>query len=256
METETLQTPRLVIPRSMKEEILYTNHNIPTAGHLGVKRTYSRIATNYYWKGMWRDTQRWVQSCPNCQMRKGNPKKNIGIAFSVPTSTPFEVVGIDLLGPFNQTLKGNRHILVFTDHFTKWVEAVAIKRQDAKTIAKHFVEEIICRHGAPAKILTDRGRALLSETLQYINQDLQIQHLKTSGYHPQTNGVTERFNKTIIEMASMFVASDQKDWDIYIPYLLFAYRTTVHSSTKETPFFLVYGRNPRNIENPLNNRGN
>ena len=136
-------------------------------------------------------------------------------------------------------------ILVFTDHFNKWVEVFAIKRIMQEVIAKHFVEDVICRHGTLEKFLTDRRTQFLSEVILEINKKLAIQKINTSPYRPQTNGLTERFNKTLVQMLTMYVGVHQKDWDEFLPYVCFAYRTAIHSSTGETPFYVMHGRDPR-----------
>ncbi len=235
---------RLVVPNSLRISVLKANHNHISAGHLGTKRTYDRINEKYYWKGMMQDVKSYINMCIDCSMRKGYPSHQLGESYTFTVSKPFEVVGMDILGPFPKTQNNNRYILVFTDYLTKWVEAIAIPNQSAQTVAENFIEYIISRHGCPTKIISDRGKSFLNEIVDQITSSLSIKHLKTSGYHPQTNGLTERFNRTIAEILSLYVSSNQKDWDIILPLLLFAYRTSTHSSTNETPFYLLHGRNP------------
>jgi hypothetical protein len=193
---------------------------------------------------MYDDVKEWVNTCRECAMRKGSPHQKYGPAVIMPSTAPFETIGMDITGPFTTTRLGNKSILVFTDHFTKWVEVFAIQGQDAETIAKHYVEGVICRHGAPRKVISDRAKNFIGHVMEEINTLLGVKHAKTSGYHPQTNGVTERFNKTLLAMLSMYVSAHQKDWDVYLPYVAFAYNTSVHSSTNETPYFLMHGRDP------------
>jgi hypothetical protein len=235
---------RLVVPDGLKKQILEENHNKPIAGHLGIKKTYERISRSYYWKGMYKDVQEWVNICVDCAMKKQAPNKALGQAETIPVSRPMEIMGTDILGPLPRTRNGNKYILTFIDHFTKWVEAFAIEKPDAQTVAKHFVENIVCRFGTPEKLLSDRGKAFIGEVMTEVNRLLEVKQLRTSGYHPQTNGMTEQFNKTMMEMLSMFVSSHQRDWDEYLPYVMFAYRNSIHSSTQETLYFLMHLRNP------------
>ena len=114
--------------------------------------------------------------------------------------------------------------------------------QKAATIAKIFVEELCCRYGTPKKILTDQGKNFMSVLLKEITDYLSIKKLRTSPYHPQTDGQTERYNRTLIEMLSCYVNKHQTDWDEYIKYCLFAYRMGVHEATQQTPFKMMYGR--------------
>ena len=117
-------------------------------------------------------------------------------------------------------------------------------KQDASTIARIMVEEIICRHGAPSRIISDCGPAFLGEVLKSIYTLLDIKKSNTTTYHPQTDGLTERFNKTLVQTLSMYVDTHQKDWNEYITFALFAYRSSIQSTTKEKPFVSLYGRQP------------
>ena len=103
-------------------------------------------------------------------MRKGNPKIQVNPLTPIKSSRPFEIVGMDILGPLPITENNNRYILVFT----KWVEIAALPCQSADLIAKHFIEDILCRHGAPEKILSDRGKAFIGDTMQEVTQIFDI----------------------------------------------------------------------------------
>src|ERR1700730_14983511 len=100
-------------------------------------------------------------------------------------------------------------------------------------------------------ILTDRGKAFIGKVMIRVCKKLQVEQLRTSAVHPQTNGLTERFNKTLIGIISMFVSAHQKDWDELIPYALYAYNTSLHPSTRHTPFYLMFNRVPNGVDNLL-----
>ena len=108
-----------------------------------------------------------------------------------------------------------------------------------------LVEEVVCHHGAPERLLSDRGSNFLSELIAKVCYLLQIKKINTSGYHPQTDGLVERFHRTLISMLSRYVEKRARDWDHYLPYMLYAYRVTAQESTRESPFFLLYGRDAR-----------
>ena len=123
---------------------------------------------------MYGDVHRYVTSCIACVTKKMQPNKNLGSLGTIIATRLWEVVGSDMLGPLPLTAKGNWYILTFTDHFTKWVEAYAIKSCTAGEVAQHFVESIICRFGAPDKLLTDRGKAFIGDLMTEINKLLQV----------------------------------------------------------------------------------
>ena len=153
-------------------------------------------------------------------------------------------MGVDIL-KLPLTYDGNQYVLVFVDYLTKWVEAFPLKDQKAETVARVMVEEVICRHGAPERLLSDRGSNFLSGLITEVCRLLQMKKVNTSGYHPQTDGLVERFHRTLISMLSRYVEKHARDWDRYLPYMLYAYRVAAQESTRESPFFLLYGRDAR-----------
>ena len=152
---------------------------------------------------------------------------------------------MDILGPLPVTARGNRYVLVVMDHFTKWPEAFALPNQEAATIARHLVDDVFCRFGAPSRLLSDRGQAFMGELLREVSAIFDVKQVHTSGYHPQTDGMVERFNATLANMLSAYVAADQSDWDVHLPRVLLAYRASTHTSTGDSPFFLNFGRDAR-----------
>ncbi len=118
------------------------------------------------------------------------------------------------------------------------------KIPEAETIARMFVEYVVCRHGAPHELHSDRGANFLSELVAEVCKLFDVQKLNTSGYHPQTNGLCEQFNSTLIQMLAKTVERFGHDWDRHLSYVLYAYRVSVQESTRESPFFLLYGRDP------------
>ena len=187
------------------------------------------------------DVERFCRSCLECVTRRGPGRSMRPPLTTIPVGGPFHRIGVDVL-QLPVTESGNKYVVVFADYLTKWVEAFAVPDQSARTIAKLLVEDIFCRHGAPEELLSDRGANFLSELVLEICKFLQIKKVNTSGYHPQTNGLVEKFNSTLISMISKVAESSGKDWDRHLPFLLFAYRTSVHDSTRESPFYLLYGR--------------
>ncbi|XP_028417823.1 uncharacterized protein LOC114542487 [Dendronephthya gigantea] len=134
---------------------------------------------------------------------------------------------------------------LFSDYLTRWPEAFAVSTIEASVIAKLLVNEIFCRHGAPKTLLSDRGKNFLSKLIREVCGLLDIKKLNTTAYHPQTDGLVERFNSIISQSLSMYVSANQKDWDEFLPSILFAYRTSPQATTGDSPFYLLYGREPR-----------
>jgi len=143
------------------------------------------------------------------------------------------------------TVNGNSYVVCFVDYLMKWVEAFLTADQRADTVAKLLDEHVVCRHGVPEELLSDRGANFLSELISDVCNLLGMRKINTSGYHPQTDGLVEKFNSTLIHMIAKCCELRQHDWDEHLPYLLFAYRSSIQESTRESPFHLLYGRDPR-----------
>lgn len=237
----------LVIPHSMRADILHAMHDEPTAGHLGFDKTYAKIRTRFWWHGISGDTREWIRSCTACQQRKTPRLPPAGKLQPLIVNEPWHTVAVDAMGPLDKTTHGNQYILVFSDLFTKWVEAFAVPSIDAETYAKIFVEQIVCRFGPPQRLLSDRGSNFLAQVSNAIYDLLKIKKISTSAYHPQTDGLVERFNHTLADMIATAEINHLQDWDTILPYLCYAYNTSPQKSTHFSPFFLTYGREPPQI---------
>ena len=140
----------------------------------------------------------------------------------IPVEGSFDRVAVDVLGPFPGTHCGSRYIVVFSDYYTRWPEAFALPSCEAHRIASFLINEIMIRHSAPRTLLSDRGRNFLSALVKETCKMMNTSKLNTTAYHPQTDGLVERFNGTLAQTLSMFVSSNQKDWDQHLPQVLFA----------------------------------
>ena len=153
-----------------------------------------------------------------------------------------QVVAVDILGPFPDSPSGNRYIL---DYFTRWAEAYAIPNQEASTVAEKLVTEFFLRFSPPQQLHSDRGRQFESALLREIFRILGIHKTHTTPYHPQSDGLVERFNRTLLHMLATSAREHPATWANHLPKLCMAYNTSVQSSTGYTPFFLMFGREAR-----------
>ncbi|UYV67511.1 hypothetical protein LAZ67_5001024 [Cordylochernes scorpioides] len=233
----------LVVPRTLRLEVLRSSHDAPTAGHLGFAKTYDRIRRRFFWPGLYRSVRNYVGHCRECQRRKKIPQLPPGNLKPIaPVSIPFQKIGMDLLGRFPPTRDGNRWVIVCTDYLTKYAVTKAIPTGGAVEVAKFMVNDVVLKHGAPRELITDRGRSFQAKVVNELTKMCGMSHYFTTAYHPQTNGLTERLNKTLVDMLSMYVDVDQKNWDSVLPFITFAYNTARQETTGFSPFFLVHGR--------------
>ena len=177
-----------MLPDKLKPVIMFNSHNSVFSGHLGKKKTISRIKKIYFWPTMVYDITNWIKNCSECQFRKSkNDKIKIALKpLNIPHQ-PFDQCSFDILGPLPISDKGNKYILVFVDHLMKWSESFALPNQTAETIAKTFVEEIICRFCLPRVLISDQGTNFLSDLLEEVNKLFLIDKRQTSAYHPECN---------------------------------------------------------------------
>ena len=192
---------------------------------------------------MIQDVQEYIRTCDTCQKRR-TLKDKIPLQKSQAPGQPFEHIGIDVIGPLPLTQTRKRYIVVSVDWFTKWPEAKALETADAQTIAEFLYLDIICRHGVPTQITSDRGTEFCKELIAQMNRTYRIKHIRTTAYHSQGKRLVERMNQTIKNTLSKLFRTYQ-DWNWYLPSALFAIRTVKQDVTKFSPFELVHGRIPR-----------
>ena len=155
---------RLVVPEHKKKMLLQASHDHQLSGHMGVDNTYQRLSDKYYWKEMYVDIRQYICTCDICQKRRRD--KDIDRLQLIQPTTAFAHIGIDIVGPLPRTLRGNRYIVVAVDYLTKYPEAKALPLADALNIAPFIYEDIICRHGIPSELTSDRGTEFLNEMIQ------------------------------------------------------------------------------------------
>lgn len=233
---------QLVVPISFQKEILHLLHNNIVSGHMGITRTIDRLKQRFYWVNFTDSVEQWCKACIECQKRKGPVKKHRGYMKQYLVGAPLERIAIDILGPLPLSLNNNKYILVLTDYFTRWTECYAMPNQEAATVTKIFVEQFVCRFGIPYQIHTDQGRQFESRLFQEMCSMLQIDKTRTTSFHPQSDGLVERFNRTVEDMLSKFVSINQRDWETYLPLVMMAYRSSVHESTGYSPCLMMFGR--------------
>jgi len=160
------------------------------------------------------------------------------------SSRPLEIITADITGPLPRSSLQNKYALVVVDHFTKWVEIFPLRTQEATEVAKRLMK-VVCRFGIPDQILTDQGTNFQAELLEEIWNLLDVHKTRTTPYHPQCDGQSERFMRTIKEMITSYVSENQRDWDAKLEILTFAYNTATHEGTKHSPYYLMFGQKPK-----------
>ena len=237
---------QLMVPQRLRIKVLRLAHEAITGAHLGIRKTCDKIMLNFYWPGLQNDVSRFCNSCDTCQrtVPKGRvsrvPLQNMPLI-----DTPFKRVAIDLLGPITPVSEsGYRYMLSLIDYATRYPEVVPLKFIDAESVAEALVN-IFTRVGIPTEILSDQGSQFLSRVMKEVGRLLSIKQMITTPYHPMCNGLVEKFHLVLKTMLKRLCQEKPKDWDRYVPAVLFAYREAPQASLGFSPFELLYGRTVR-----------
>ncbi|GFV35124.1 retrovirus-related Pol polyprotein from transposon 17.6 [Trichonephila clavipes] len=215
----TLGELRVYIPGSLRKDIMKEFHDLPLAGHLGKRKTYLKLRDTCYFPFMRKYIFEYVSTCDRCQKFNYKNALPAGRLMPIVSKYPNEIVTLDLLGPYPASRPERyKFILVISDHFTKW-----------------------SRYGAPISLISDNGPQFISDVFEHLSHRLDIKHMKTVTYRPQSN-LTERVNRNLVQMIASFVEENHENWDQFLHEFAFALRTAVNETTNKTPAELFLGR--------------
>uniref|UniRef100_A0A3P9LUG1 Gypsy retrotransposon integrase-like protein 1 n=1 Tax=Oryzias latipes TaxID=8090 RepID=A0A3P9LUG1_ORYLA len=236
---------QLLVPTSLRDEVLHWVHGAAGAGHFRNTKTVKRLRARFYWPGCRQAAELHVHCCDLCTAHKGPTQQSRAPLQQYLVGAPMERVGVDVLGPFPLTESGNRYVLVAMDYFTKWPEVYAVPDQSATTTAKYLVEGMFTRFGVPNELHSDQGRNFESRLFAEVCKSMGVRKTRTTPLHPQSDGLVERFNRTLATQLATLTSTHQRDWDQHLPLVLWAYRTAVQESSQCTPALLMFGRELR-----------
>ena len=191
------------------------------------------------------DIKQYIKTCMSCQRQK-----LVRIKTREPmviTDTPldaFDKVSMDIVGPLPYTRAGNIYVLTIQDDLTKYSLTIPLVSFTSEEIAETFMKNVICQYGCPKAILTDQGSSFVGSVMKKFAKVLNIEQYKTSAFHPQSNGSLERSHHVLIEYLKHYITKERQ-WDQWLPQAMFSYNTSVHESTKFTPYELIYGKKVR-----------
>ncbi len=236
---------QVVLPSSFREAMRLA-HESAWAGHFGVRKTQDRVMRHFYWPDVRKDVTKYCRSCHTCQL-VGKPNQTIPLAPLSPPPVmeePFSRVMIDCVGPLPKTKKGNEYLLTIMDVGTRFPEAVPLRSIKTRPVVEALLQ-FFSRVGLPKEIQHDRGTNFTSNLFQDVVCQLGIKQVMSSAYHPQSQGAIERCHQTLKTMIKTYCLGCPEDWDMAMPFLLFAIRDATNESTGFSPFELVYGHEVR-----------
>uniref|UniRef100_A0A2N9J9Q0 RNA-directed DNA polymerase n=1 Tax=Fagus sylvatica TaxID=28930 RepID=A0A2N9J9Q0_FAGSY len=224
------------------QTVMKEAHSGECGEHQGKKRLYQLLLTlGYYWPTMKKDTADFVKSCHTCQLQANLIHTHPTSLQNMATPWPFHTWGLDLIGPINPASGGYIWILVATEYFSKWVEAIPLRKATGAAVANFIREHIITRFGILHKVISDNGTPFVNKNVREVLEHYRIKHRRSTPYYPQGNGQAEATNRMLLRILSKMVFDYGKGWSSHLADTLWAYRGSTKTATGFTPFSLVYG---------------
>ena len=231
----------------IRRTILQVYHDTAVNGtHFGRNKTIHKIQQRYFWPSMYKDINNYIKSCVPCAQFNTRRKKAPGNLKPIqPSERVWQLVSMDFHGPITPvSQRGNKYIICLTDVLSKFVITKAVRDNTTQTEVRFLKEDVIAKFGTPRCILTDNGTHFTSAIMNELCKQIGMTHLYSTPYHPQTNGQVERYNSTMDAKTGALSNLRKTDWDDQLPFVTFNYNPSIHSTTKQTPFEMMYGRFP------------
>ena len=241
---EEKEFEQVYVPPTLRKFVLEQHHDLPLHGHQGATKLTRMINKRYFWPKLKKDALKYTNACWSCTKRKTT--RNMGYDKETPilSKKPWDTVAIDFVGKCRTSDKGNCWILTIIDCFTRYPILIPLPDRKSETVAKALYYHLICQHGCPKRILSDRAKEFISESIQEVYDRFGIRMVTTSGYNPSANGICERFHRWLNASMSIIWKKKTLDWDDYLPPIAFSYRASWNESTGYSPYFLVHGSEP------------
>ena len=232
----------IVLNKSCGPMLLKQAHD--QMGHNGSARTYMLLRRMYYWKGMKPQTYTYVKQCKVCQQHNITPVKYVKGHFEVPKS-PMEFISMDLIGSFPESSKGNCYALTVICMLTGYTFCIPISSKSADDVVRAYVDNVYSKYEGSRKILSDNGTEFKNQLFTEVATELGVEYkCYTPPYHPQSNGRIEGFHSYLKACASKHI-TPHREWDEVTGLACAAYNFFPNENSRESPFFLMFGRDPR-----------
>jgi transposase InsO family protein len=236
---EDRQKTTVVVPVSLRDQVLEYMHGSTVSGHYGVAKTYQRVRSRFWWQGMKMDVKKRVKGCLICALARALPPRRQGrMAIYHPTRR-FELIAIDITEVSSRSALGNIIVVVVDDTFTRFAWAYPVADEKVETITRVLLDGWVLRYGPPEKLLPNRGKVFTGKLLEHMCSLMGVKKVFTTSYHPQCDGFIERLNRTLCKDLAAFVSCEE-DWDLHLAMACFRYNTSMHEATGITPFKAMF----------------
>ena len=234
---------QIVVPKIFTEMIIEKYHVDLLACHPGQDATLRHIQQSFFWPGMTADVHNFVGHCKECLFYKKPPRMTSPLA-EIKVMKPFDLVGLDVAGPFPVSGNDNRFVVGFIDYFSSFLVAKAVPETSAATIANIYLESWCMYFGAPTRLMSDRGSNVAGQTMQLISEILGTSKITTTAFHPKANGKIERIWATLKEKLAMYTDEQKDDWCKFVPYYVCAHNVQPTQGTSYSPIEILLGEKP------------
>ena len=235
--------PTPVAPAGLRIKVMQDAHDSRLAGHMGYDKTLRSITQRWWWPGVNADVMQYCRGCHACaQVNVPHHDRPTPMQRMEPVSRPFQRVHIDLL-QLPSSIEGHKYALLIVDAFTKWTEAVALPSKEAAAVARATAQQWIARYGVPEKLVSDQGSEFTAEVFKELLGILKLKHVYTTVGHPESNGLVERANRSLLNYFRKYL-EDCRDWNNILQFGVFAHNSAFHSSIKTTPFKMMFLNDP------------
>ena len=230
---------QVILPLKRRNDIYRLLHC--EMGHMGANRVSQLAKMRVFWPHMDKEIQEFAQKKCWCLTQRITRQQAVAPMIPILASRPMEIIGYDYLH-LEKSTSGPEYILVIVDHFTRYAQAYATSTKRASAAAKVLYNDFFLRFGFPSRVLTDQGREFQNSMFQNLEKYVGIIKSRTTPYHPETNGLVERHNGTLLHMLRTLPEEEKGQWPSKLHKMMFSYNSTQHSSTGFTPFRLMFGR--------------
>ena len=246
---DNVSVSRIWVPHACREGFLYAYHD--QMGHPSRDRMYQLMQRSVYWPGLSTDVQTHLAECHQCSFSKKGSRKNGATQPPQVGLYPMDLIIADILS-MKETADGYTKVIIFACSLSRWVETIPLKKDPtSEEVLDIFMTNIVCRHGCPRCIRSDCGSNLTSKLCKEVYRLCNVDLAQSTAYHHASAGIVERFNHTLTEMTKASDPTEGDEWVKHLPFLTFAYNSTPHRVTKQSPACLIYGRDlrlPQNID--------
>lgn len=232
---------RLYVPTHLRALVIQDYHD--NNGHPGTQRMFATVRTKYFWPNLFKELHNYVSTCVDCQTRNLTKVKAPLKETNTPLF-PFSVISIDICGPYEKTISNNRYIICFIDVFSGYPEAFAAPDKKSQTVIDLLLNEIYPRYGCPLQIIHDRGSEFMSSAFREVLHEMNIDNVTCTAYHPESNAKQERMHRVLHDILAKRIQGNTRQWDVHLNMSLAGIRFNVSSSSKHSPYYLLYNRDP------------